>query len=816
MKKSLILLMAAVFLISAAPFTAGAAAFNNAVRLDFSDFQPKTTSGSMTYKTYFSVGNNAMYAVPETITDERGVSVKMLCPRKADSDQYVNWYAAFTKNAVFGLSVQMKDTAAAFGIALKGVSGNWDDTSISANDLIYISNGTVKLNSSPVYSYTNTEWMDIIIAMNYETHNLYLYINGNLAGTKVMHEEVTGTQYMNIAAAKGAENADGSLAAFYIDDFLSYYPSNAAVTNDFKSSIINAEDTDSITLDFEQSVVIDDLNSAVAVNGEYAQITPIYKYGFITGAKVELNGLVPKTDYTVTLNGVKNLINENVEYSYSFSTIDDSPMVSVSSDYQGKKLPEGSKISVNISSANLEADDIIEIYVNGESAAQVPSDAKTANIILQGGINSIYAKVSGTSVVSDTIEVEAIGYTVTDSGITTDFNDGTFGAISTKDKKEGILEIRDSDAEHGKSLYFEYDGHTTESGQITGEMMPFFCYPTVTGKKGIYVAEFEFMTSDTTSVATSLFNFKTDKNGWNSGQIQVKNGAVTVSGTPVKSDIQPETWYKMKVMYNTENKTASLFVNDELVSYEAQLANEDFETVQYINQALGVKGGQVTWQYIDNVKAWFWAENFECGAQYADSEGNICGADEVSYESAAVKLTFETEMNAASFEGLSVVDANGNKTALSGGVYTYETDSSGNVLKNEYTASVQGLKSNMNYYIDMENVTSSLGGKFAGKAEFKTEKSPFCIDSVTYSSSSGILTVKVNIRNVSGETQTASITAGAYGDIAMYSVDAKNISTAGDTSYTFIMTEPKDDYTVEVYMFDNMNNLNIVDKAVSE
>ena len=186
------------------------------------------------------------------------------------------------------------------------------------------------------------------------------------------------------------------------------------------------------------------------------------------------------------------------------------------------------------------------------------------------------------------------------------------------------------------------------------------------------------------------------------------------------------------------------------------------------------------------------------------------------YLNAEVKLTFDKEMAAESFAGISVVDKSGNKSALDG-AYVYETDASGAMTKSEYTAPLGELKPNTEYYLDLGNIKTLMGGESAGgPVEFRTEKSPFCIDGVSYSASGGILTVKVNLRNASGETQTAALTAGAYGALAMYAVGAKSISTGADASYTFTMAEPKDSYTVEVYLFDDMSSLRLIDKAVAE
>ena len=416
MKNFLIVLILAALVIPAAPWTAEAAAFSDAVRMDFSDFTA-ADSGGGTYKTYFTYGNIAGNTSAKTITAERGVSVEMLSP--SAGDQYINWRAEFNKNAVFGFSVYPADIQAGCGVALKGVSGQWDDTSI--NSFIMVSGGSITLNGASVYSYTGPEWIDITVAMNYQTHTIALYVNNQFKGTMTMKEAVVGCQYMNLSLQKNKTGTDGKPAKLYFDDFFSYYPSSAHITNDFDSSIVNAGEVDSITLNFGQNVILDDIASAVAINGEYMEITPVYQYGFMTGAIALLQNLMPKTEYTITLNGVRNLIGETLSYSYKFSTIDDSPMVSISSDYQGKKLPEGAKVEINLSSANLAAEDTIELYLNGELMAQAPADAKAAAVLLRGGMNRVYAKVAGTDVVSNTIELEAIGYTRLSEEYATDF-----------------------------------------------------------------------------------------------------------------------------------------------------------------------------------------------------------------------------------------------------------------------------------------------------------------------------------------------------------------------------------------------------------
>ena len=101
MKNFLIVLILAALVIPAAPWTAEAAAFSDAVRMDFSDFTA-ADSGGGTYKTYFTYGNIAGNTSAKTITAERGVSVEMLSP--SAGDQYINWRAEFNKNAVFGFS----------------------------------------------------------------------------------------------------------------------------------------------------------------------------------------------------------------------------------------------------------------------------------------------------------------------------------------------------------------------------------------------------------------------------------------------------------------------------------------------------------------------------------------------------------------------------------------------------------------------------------------------------------------------------------------------------------------------------------------
>ena len=119
--------------------------------------------------------------------------------------------------------------------------------------------------------------------------------------------------------------------------------------------------------------------------------------------------------------------------------------------------------------------------------------------------------------------------------------------------------------------------------------------------------------------------------------------------------------------------------------YETPLATSDFDSVQYINMAIGTITGETVWQLVDNIKSWFQTENFDCAAEFTDGSGKVCGENAVPYLNAKVKLTFDKEMAAESFAGISVVDKSGNKSALDG-AYVYETDASGAMTKSESTA----------------------------------------------------------------------------------------------------------------------------------
>ena len=807
MKKLISILITLSMLLSAVPMISQAKAVSEPIFIDFESY----TSGTSYHNNYVAL------SYKDNATDETeggsGKAIKLTSPREAkaadaggEKDNYLNFQTTLTSDAVIGFSAMAVDKEAAFSVASKGLGNVWGDSAVSG--FFEFKGTSIKFDGKEVFQNEPGAWNNIVLVMNYSSHKIDMYLNGEYKATKTLKDAVIGTEYFNFNIYRNkfadVENAkeDKIMAAVYLDNLFTYYKSDK-VTADVSGEMVDSKNVTEINIDFGQNVLIDEYSSAVMLNGEYVEAEPVEQNGYVNGLILKTLSLSGKTEYEITFPGVKDFFGDVLTATHSFTTASTDPVVSISCDGADKIYPSDTKITFGISNANLEGNPIV-IYNNDEIVDTLTPDAKEFTVVLVGGENNIYAEVPAFDIKSETISITAEAYEIIGTEKIIDFENGTTAGISNVGKAAGSITVKDSDEEHGKSLFFEVDGAQVDVSKA--ENRPFVIVEQLTGKKGIYVYEADFKFSQVES-GGNFFSLKCLKDGkeiWNSLYTMSNSEIKLQSGTKevIYSGLEANKWYRMKAVWNSDTSTSDFYVDDVLVASEVPFSTKNIDSYIYVNISMNPKKGAYSTMYMDNIRTYFTGKKANAEAQF-----DGCDSEEVPYENAGVSLAFDQLMNPDTLKGVKLTDENGNETAVD-----FETSDN-----RVFTATIASLKHNTGYTLDLSLCRTDAGaGVNQAEVRFKTRKLPFAIKDASVFELGSKVNIDVDIQNMNSEEKTYIVIAGLYSGTKMLCSDAKAYVSSKSEKAEFSINKPDGDYKVEIYVFDSAQSLNLIDKLIVE
>lgn len=800
MKRIISLFICTIFILSLVPL--GALAVNDVtspVHIDFSDYD----ASSKKYKTYVGLGD--IYDAESDGTHGKYIRIyhKDYGSGKAP---YVNFNSKITSDGVFGFSYKVSDTTSRANLASKGNSTTYDVKKIfeiKGKKLYAIGNST-----EPVYTSDTEEWVDVALGFDYEADSsacIHIYVNRQYIKTYYPGIAVPDTKNLSISMDLSKSNDAGTgPASVCFDDFFVYYPP-AEPTADVGNSDVDSS-LDSINIDFGEKVVGTNFTSSAKINGHTVQSEPIYEYGYVTGIKLKNLTLEPKTDYTVSFSGIKNLLNKDVK-SFSFKTASKDPVVNIDYYNQSDKTKmfyPDTKVRFKINAVNTGGSSF-DIYQNEKPVQTISSDASWADIVLEGGTNKICVKATDfADCSSNEITFNAIACDIIGTKTFIDFSEGGTSSLHSFNAFEGKIEVAKSDNTHGNSLYFEFDGSSTQSSDLPVARVG------NSGKKGIYVYEADYAYS---TVSADNFPFLSCKVK-NSSDAEVfnsiykfANGTIKGNGNEIYSGIEASTknnlkWYTFKAAYNMETGKSDFYVNGFLVAENIPLANPDFKSVLYISNYVPAIENTTTWMYVDNISSYYMAP-----------KANVClvaGSDAsqaAPYQNCRLVLEFDRKIDESSISKLCFAADDGSDVEVN------FVSSDGFV----FASMVDELKPDKTYVADLQNVKTIYGAKISNSSvSFKTKKLPFCIEDVTKTVTSSEVKLNVKLRNENEETKAFVILAGLFDEARLISAKSKFDESSSDISYEFTFSKPVGDYSVRIYLFDSIRQVNIIDKFIIE
>lgn len=768
------------------------------VHIDFSDYD----ASSKSYKTYVGLGDK--YEVESDGTHGKYIRVYHKDYASNGKAPYINFNSKITSDGVFGFSYKVSDTTSRAYLASKGNSSTYDVKKIfeiKGKKLYAIGNS-----SEPVYTPNTEEWVDVALGFDYEADSsacIHIYVNGKFVKTYYPGIAVPDTKNFSISMDLSKTNdAQTGPASICFDDFFVYYPP-LGPTADIGNSDVDSS-LKEINIKFGEKVVGDNFTSCAKINGLNVESEAVYEHGYVTGVKLKNLSMEPKTNYTVSFLGIKNLLNKDVE-SFNFKTASKDPVINI--DYNApsdktKIFYQDTKLRFKVNAVNI-TDSPLYIYQNGELVQTVASDAAYADIILKGGTNTIYLQAGGNEVCkSNEITFNAIKCDLIGIKTFIDFSDGSTAPLHSFNEFEGKIEVKKSDNAHGNSLYLEFDGSSIANSDLPVARVG------NSGKKGIYVYEADYAYSTISADNFPFLSCKVKNSGGDevfNSIYKFANGTIKGNGNEIYSGIEASSknnlkWYSFKATYNMETGKSDFYVNGFLVAENIALTNPDFTSVLYISNYVPAIQNTTTWMYLDNISSYFMAPS--ANAVLCAGDGS---AENAPYENCPITLGFDRKIDISTLSSLKITDTAGTETDLcfvSSDGFTF-------------TATASKLKPNTIYTAVLDNVRTIYGACVNNQeVSFKTRKLPFCIDSVTKTVTSSNIKLNVKIKNENNEQKSYVILAGLFDGSEL--IEAKSIfdETSLDMSYDLTFSKPDGSPSAEIYLFDSIKNLNITDKFI--
>lgn len=686
---------------------------------------------------------------------------------------YINFGPELNQDAVMGFSAYVDENSYFICNAIAKNDGTDGKTTTTIGDMLKVNRGSLILKDSSDTKPVPTGWNDFCVAFDYGTHTVTLWMNGEKCYTWKDNRDTkfTKTQYFNL------NNRDFNWCTeIALDDFYIYYAKDAVPKGVAESGKVEPDANEYVVdmggrifaTDKAAAAVIKDIDGNV-VSGDCTIETDGYKNLIsipITSA------LEPAETYTVSFSGVQNAMGSAVTDEITFQTRDTNPKVSIACE-ETNMVQAGTTVSLTLSTDNLETNDKIEVYCNGEKVQTLKPSDKTFEITLASGENKIYAKSRDKGTASKEIVLKAFEYQSGSTFCDVDFEDtddpteGIGGADSN-----GLREVIDVGGEHKHVLKLSMPKGAASS--------PYVWAAATADKNGIvtYEADHYFVTK----VNFNLF--------------PVHNGAKYVIPFSVNQCVlkafgeevmtfETNKWYHIKVMYDTVNDTASLYVDGEAKVFEKKNTLED-KWAQIVRCNIGFHSGAANdyTMYIDNLKTGMLKKPYTFDI-----------SETVPYENGSVALTFSEPMKEDALTGIAITDANG--TAITPLSSAYDSDT------RTYTMAMGTLLPNTKYTVTVpDSVKTTLGmGGVGTIATFMTEKTPFAIDSVGVRDTDSGRNITVRLQNTTSDTK-AQVVICLYKGNKLVGAKLADVDTTKSLRVKKSFDGDYADCTVEVYLID--------------
>lgn len=815
MKKIISLFLSIVLSLTMLPlssFAWGISFTANIACVDFSDYTNQTA-----YKTYFNM-DTAFEAVTATDSDglSKGKSLHIYNKQYSSSKKpLMNLRTLSSDNMVLGFSYLTKDTQAQFSLFTKGSSGSWDTGSVSSMVIFKGGNISMKKGNETVVIHSDGlgKWTDVAVVMNYKSR-ADIYVNGVLKGSRSFNTSIVDTDYFGfeLKYPRYTDEADAETlkkyASFYFDDIYVYKASSGMSSGVLKeNSPVNYKTTEA-TVDFGQNLVMSDASCTIELNGESVDYDLIEKYGFVTGAKLKNLNFSGNTEYTVSASGFKSLLGGEYSDSLTFTTSDDSPVLTLNHAQSFNETavhPKGTKIPIDISSMNLNPGDDITVYKNDTVYTSLPYDSTSLNVELTDDINEIYltASSNGKSCESNKLIAYAQEFALIKSHKSQDYTGATSGTLESEtkvQKAEGNWSDLQAVTNSGNTYLKIATTDTTFAFRTVGDVLAYSSSP-----QAMYVFEIDMMFPDISKVTRPVApKFHTDADGGASFITSftpfVSSGKV--AGTDIS--VQANTWYSFKFIYDLESdtKTVSLYMDNMPVKYNQKLSSS-INPLAFSYMTHYVNAGEEL--CIDNVNAYFVTHKANISAYFGTHPISA-----VPYENGNVSLVSDYKLDDSSVLNVPVKDSKGNEVASLSFV---SSDGSGKA----YKASLPVLNPKTSYILDLSNVKTKYNAPcLTEKIEFTTDNTPFCIESVDLTEGANSVNADITIRNNTSGLKESHILVGVFCNNKL--VEAKYVSYNSNVSQTgsLIFTKPSGTYEICAYMLDGITTLNLIDECKGE
>lgn len=688
---------------------------------------------------------------------------------------YVNFGTELKKNAVMGISAYVDENSYFICNSMTKNDGADGKQTTTIGDMLKVQKLKLSLKGSTNTVDVPKGWNDFCVAFDYGTHTVTLWMNGQKCYTWTDDRDTkfTKTEYFNL----NNRNFDWC-TEIALDDFYLYYAADAVPKGVDENGVVEP-DIDEYVVDMggrifaadkAAAAVIKDIDGNV-VSGDCTIKTDGYKNLIsipITSA------LEPAETYTVSFVGVQDAFGAAVTKEITFQTRDTNPKVSISCS-ETDMVQAGTTVSLTLAADNLDAKDEVEVYCNGEKVQTLKPSDKTFSITLAAGENKIYAKSKNKGVTSEEIVLKAFEYNTTSTFCDVDFEDEDDLTDIGGTDSDGTREVIDIGGEHKHVLKM-----TLPQGKSAS---PYIWASATANKNGIvtYEADYYFVTKVN-------FNLFPVHNGTEYAvPFSVNQCVLTAFGEEVMT-FETEKWYHIKVMYDTINDTASLYVNGEpKVSEKKNTLDKKWTQITRCSVGFHSKAQNDYIWYMDNLKTSMVTKPY-----------TFTISETVPYENGNVTLTFSEPMKEDALSGITVTDANGAQVTPKSAAYDSDTRT--------YTLTMGTLLPNAEYTVTVpDSVKTTLGqGGVGTTATFMTEKAPFAIDSVGVWDTASERNITVRLQNKSDEKQVAQAVICLYRGNKLADVRLVNVDTTKSLRAKGSFSSDYADCTVEVYLIDTL------------
>lgn len=686
---------------------------------------------------------------------------------------YINFGPELKQNVVMGFSAYVDENSYFICNSIAKNDGTDGKTTTTIGDMLKVQYGNLILKGSTDKKSVPTGWNDFCVAFDYGTHTVTLWMNGEKCYTWTDDRDAkfTKTQYFNLNNRELDKCTEIAL-----DDFYIYYAKDAVPKGVAESGKVEP-DAKEYVVDMGGRIFAEKAASAAIIKDIDGNVVSgdctIQTDGYKNLISISLDSdLEPAETYTVSFSGVQNAMGNAVTDEITFRTRDTNPKVSIACE-ETNMVQAGTTVSLKLSTDNLETNDRIEVYCNGKRVQTLKPSDKTFDITLASGENKIYAKSRDKGTTSEEIVLKAFEYQSGSTFCDVDFED-------TDDPTEGIggadsngsREVIDVGGEHKHVLKLSMPKGAASS--------PYVWAAASADKNGIvtYEADHYFVTK----VNFNLF--------------PVHNGAKYVIPFSVNQCVlkafgeevmtfETNKWYHIKVMYDTVNDTASLYVNGEAKVFEKKNTLED-KWAQIVRCNIGFHSGAANdyTMYIDNLKTGILKKPYTFDI-----------SETVPYENGSVVLTFSEPMKEDALTGIAVTDANG--TAITPLSSAYDSDT------RTYTMAMETLLPNTKYTVTVpDSVKTTLGmGGIGTTATFMTEKTPFAINAVHTRDTASGRDVTVWLQNTTSDTK-AQVVICLYKGNKLVGAKLADVDTTKSLRVKKYFDGDCSECTIEVYLIE--------------